>query len=275
MTTTAPTAPTSAEPATPSRWSDLAAFGLLLIVLVAVAYFIAGAATGTGFGEGSLFLVIALVPLLTALAIRRSAAAWPNVLGVVVTLLLVLGGFWLAFGLSFLASPVEFTTALAYVLGVVLSFAGNVLALAHRRRSHAPTAGPRDLRRIVIVTAVALGVAAVISSGVALTTAASVAPAEAAGAVPVTMRGMAFTATEIVVPADEPARLLVDNADPFVHDIVIQELDVDAVLSPGDEVLVELTAPAGTYTVYCTLHADTSVTDPLDAGMATRLVATP
>jgi len=195
------------------------------------------------------------------------------VLGVVVTLVLMLAGIWIAFGLALIASPVEFTTALAFVLGIVFSLAGNTMAFVRRRGRPTPEAASGGLRPVVVGTAAALGVAVIISSAIAVTTGTSVDAADAVGAQAVTMRGMAFTETEIVVPAEEPARLLVSNADPFVHDIVIRELDVDAALSPGDEVIVELTAPAGSYTVYCTLHSDTSVADPAAAGMATRLDA--
>lgn len=268
----APDPSTAPVPAGRPWMADLAAFGLLLTVLVAIVHFVASSLTGTSLEMSGMFLVVALVPLLTAVAIRRGGTG-ANVLGLVVTIVLVLAGFWLAFGLAFIASPIEFTTALAFVLAIVFSLVGNTMAIVHRRRRTSMDRGSSPLRRLVIGTGTTLGIAAIVSSGVAFAGGASVDAAAASGAHEVTMRGMAFEESEIAVAAGGPARLLVHNADPFVHDIVIRELDVEEVLSPGDEVLIEVTAPAGDYTVYCTLHADTSISDPETAGMATRLVA--
>jgi plastocyanin len=86
------------------------------------------------------------------------------------------------------------------------------------------------------------------------------------------MSGFEFVPDVIEVDASDP-RLVVSNSDAFLHDLAVPALDAIVRVTPGSSELLELTGAApGTYVVYCTLHSDTSVDDPDEAGMAATLV---
>lgn len=70
--------------------------------------------------------------------------------------------------------------------------------------------------------------------------------ASAAGAEDVTMKDFAFAEENYELAAGETAQFVVRNADPFVHDFTIPELDVAVDVLPGGEEPVEFTAEPGT-----------------------------
>lgn len=87
------------------------------------------------------------------------------------------------------------------------------------------------------------------------------------------MEEFAFAEGGYAIAAGKPARFLVHNADPVTHTSTIPELGIDQTVLPGSEALVEVTAEAGTYTLYCEPHSDLDEPDPALAGMASSIVA--
>jgi plastocyanin len=201
------------------------------------------------------FLVGALVA--TGL-VWRFDATWSHVVGIVVTLALAVMMFWMIFGLFHPAAFFEFVPSVMFVLGVGLSLFGNVAAIVQKRRGHLEAPADRHWR----LEQVALGLvvlAIVVSGAMTLVGRTSVEAADAAGAVPVDMTNFEFEPDLIEVTGGE--QLLVRNSDPFMHDIAVPALGIDAVaVTPGSEVLVDIPATPGTYVAYCTLHSD--VDDP-------------
>ena len=244
--------------------------GLVLLALAPLAIFAAGAMTGADLGEGMIFLVIGAV-LAVAAGLTVAFGTWSAIVGLVLTVLAALAGFWIAFGLLAPNSPVDFVVGVMFVVGVVLSVTGGVQAIRHRRdRVDALTPGESRAR----VAALGLvGLALVASVAVNLLTRSSVAVADAEGAASIEIGAFEFPSTTTVAAGDDAA-LVVHNGDAFLHDVAIPAGGIDPVtVAPGSETLVDVSSLApGTYTYYCTLHSDTSIADPEEAGMAGTLV---
>lgn len=253
----------------PGAWTQ--ATGLGLLGLTPLAMFAVAAATGSELADLVPFLVIGIVLGAGALA-AAVAGTWAKVLGLVLTVLGALGGFWIAFGLTAPQAPADFVPGTMFVVGVVLSVVGGVQAI-RRRGAPVGTATRGEARArtaAVAITAIAL----VASLGANLLTRTTVSGAAAEGASPVTIRGFEFATSSITVASGDDAQVLVSNSDPFLHDFAMPEQGVAAVaIAPGSQALVDVSGLApGTYTFYCTLHSDTGVADPEEAGMAGTLV---
>lgn len=244
--------------------------GLLTMAVAPLTMFVAGAVTGADLAEGVPFLVIGLV-LVGVAALARGTRTWPTVVGLVVTVLAVLAGFWLAFGLTAIQSPADFVPAVAFVIGVVASLVGGVQALRARQAPVVPTATAGETRtRILALAAVAIALLASVAANLLGRT--TVDATAAADATPVTMGSFVFTTDAVTVPAHAPA-LVVRNSDVFLHDLALPDHGVQVTVPPGSEALVDLSGLApGRYTFYCTLHSDTTDPDPATAGMAGTLV---
>lgn len=83
---------------------------------------------------------------------------------------------------------------------------------------------------------------------------ASVAPAESAAASDiVTMVDVAFQPDRLTIAADTDTTISVPNTGAALHTFVIDDLDIDVEVRPGQTGSVSITAPAGTYTYYCSV----------------------
>lgn len=272
-TTAAAPGPATVAPVARARvaYSLVATTGLLLLGLAPILMVVISALSGVSLGGDAVGVALAIaIPLIAAVLCWRYGA-WSKVVAIAVALLAVGGMFWLAFGLAYPASFGDFVTGMSFVLGVVLTLGGSIAALVQgRRRNLTSTATPAERR--IIIGAVAILAVAVVASGI-MTFLAGRAVASADGT-PVDMADFAFAEGTYTVPAETPTTLTVHNSDGFVHNLAVPGLDVDAVtVMPGADAVVELpAAPAGTYTIYCTLHSDVEQPDPQEAGMAATLV---
>jgi plastocyanin len=74
------------------------------------------------------------------------------------------------------------------------------------------------------------------------------------------MTAFDFEPTPAAVPIG--GRLLIVNADPFVHDFTLSQLGIAFDVGPGSESLLDLSSvAAGTYDYFCSLHSG-SAEDP-------------
>lgn len=239
--------------------------GLTLLGLAPLTMFVVGALAGMDIGEGAPFAVIGLLLIGAGwLAVRYGT--WSKIVGIVLTLLGALGGFWMAFGITHVNSPGDFVPAVLFLSGVGLSLYGGVRAIVRRR-----AVGRDDVRRLRTIAFGLAAVALVASVAANLLTRTTIDPALAAAATEVDMYDFEFVPGSVTVTGD--ATLLVRNRDAFLHDLAIPAVDQKVTVAPGSEALVDLTGiAAGTYTFYCTLHSDTSDADPNTAGMAGQLI---
>jgi len=268
MTTiTAPPATPPADLGNRSPYTRLGVFGLGLIG-TAVTMFIVAALFSKPDDVAFMAPVLIVVILLAGLAWRFGT--WAKVLAIVGCGLAGLAMYWTVFGLAFPASPLDFLPGLLVPIGVVLGIGGNAAAIRHRRE-RVPAAMPMERRIMVGVLAIVL-VAAAISVIAAIVSRATVEPA--AGDVVVEMKAFAFPE---LVEARVGDQLLVHNGDAAMHDFAVPTLGIDLDVLPGNDGVIDLAGVApGTYTVYCTLHSNTSDPEPTTAGMATTLqVAAP
>lgn len=225
------------------------AFGLSLISAALVVVLVLTFLLFEGEDAGILVVIAAVVFAATVL-VRRVDQTWAKALGLVATLL-SLGGFFLAFGVFQLFSPIEFVVGLAYVFGVFLSLGGGISAIRAGRKSGGSARGGR-LRKGV---AVFIGAAAVVSVVGFFLTREAVSDAEAAGATTIGMENFEFVPNSSIVRSD--GKLLIRNSDAFVHDFTLDELGLFVSLGPGSESLLDLNGLAlGTYDYFCSLHTN-------------------
>jgi plastocyanin len=161
--------------------------------------------------------------------------------------------FFLGFGLLHVFSPLEFTVAVAYVMGIGLALVGGIRAiLASRKGSEGPTPTEQRLPKVMVGI---VGAAAVISLFGFIFTRQEVSDADAAGATVIEMTGFEFEPESST--ATTGSKLLITNSDPFVHDFTLEEYGIAEDVGPRGEVLVDLTGVApGTYEYVCSLHFD-------------------
>lgn len=219
-----------------------------LLFVVAVSLVLLGGSDDLVF-----FVIVTSIAIIGTLVVWRFDTLWSRIAGIVATVLVALPTFWLGFGLFTPFSPLEFVVGLAYVLGVVLSLVGGVMAIVAGRRGHVGQTPVEGRLRPVILGV--LGIAAVVSAVGFVATRTTVSEAEASGATPLDMVKFEFDPETSVVPAG--GKLLVTNSDPFAHDFTLEQLDIAVNVGPGSEALIDFAgAPPGTYTYFCSLHSD-------------------
>jgi plastocyanin len=249
----------------------VAVFGLLLLGSAPLLMLITALVSGVSLADDGPFLATGVAIPWLAAALAWRFGAWSKIVAIVVALLVAGAMFWVAFGLFVPGSFGDFVPAMAFVLGFVLTLGGAIAALVQGRRDNVTVTATPAERRILVGAALLLA-AAIVVSGV-LTALAGSAAADVDGT-GVTMADFTFTQGDYTVTAGEPTTFVVHNSDGFVHDFAVPDLDVAPVqVLPGADAVVDVPGAApGTYTIYCTLHSDTSASDPEQAGMAATLV---
>ena len=227
-------------------------FGLVLISAALLVLVILSLLLLDGEDAG-FFGVITAVAVVVTVVVWRFDTVWARILGVVATLGATMTMFWLAFGLFQPFSPIEFVVGLMFLLGVLLSLVGGIMALVSGRRGDAgPTRGETRLRTGVMGL---IGVAALISVVGFFFTRESVSEAEAAGATTLNMVNFEFDPSTSSISSG--GKLLVANTDAFAHDFTLEELDIYVYFGPGSDALVDLSGAApGTYDYICSIHSD-------------------
>jgi plastocyanin len=268
--------PTRRPTSGPSRpvYTRLQVLGLLLIAgtVLAVTGVITLMEPALGGEALAFFGPVAAATLLTAWIAWRSGT-WARILGLVVGVAAAVLLSWTLAALAAVDSVIDFGLGLGVTVGVVLAIGGGGAALLSARRGRLATAATPVEQRIVRGVVAVLGLALAVSATVTLAGRGGVDPGTAQGATSVEMVGFEFHPEEIVVDGAS-ARLLVRNADAFLHDLSIPELGTEVVrVTPGATVTVDLQGAApGTYVVYCTLHSDTATDDPGEDDMTALLV---
>jgi plastocyanin len=225
-------------------------FGLVLLTTATIAAAIVGLLFTEGEGT---FVPNALIAAAVTWIVWRFDRTWATVVGIVGTLAVTLGLFFLAFGVFQVFSPVEFLLGVLLVLGFFISLVAGIMVLVARSRDQAePVTAGSGFRRTVMG---AVGVLAVVSIGGFVLTRSTVSEAEAQGAVPVDMAKFEFEPGDTTVSQGQ--KLLLTNSDPVAHDFTLDEFDVSEYFGPGGDGIVDLgSVPPGTYTYVCSLHTD-------------------
>jgi plastocyanin len=265
----------SAPPAEGSRlrpvFTRIEALGLLLVALAPVVMVGSGLAAGQSLGEEAVFFgaVFAIPAIASALVWRFGT--WARIVGIVAAILAAMGMFWTVFGLSFPASFADFVPGVLVPVGFLMALGGGVAALVQQRRGHLESARTRGETRLLVVAAVVVGLAVVSSAALSFTGRTAV--DASAAAFTTTMSNFEFTEAVYEVAAGQPTAVLVHNADAFAHTFTVPGLGIDEVVLPGREKLVEITAAAGEYVLYCVPHASPDNPSREAGDMAATIVA--
>ena len=237
----------------PSRWARLAALGLFMAALGPLLMLIAGLVWGLDIAEDLLFFVLPIViGSIGAFVVLRFDTTWAKIVGIVAAILTAGPVFWTIFGLFAPNSFFDFVPGLLVIPGAIIAIVGCVAGLVARNRGKAD-ATPADGERKTIRTVLAIvGVLAVGSAVFTFVGKETVDTADADTTIALTD----FEFDKESYTFDGGTKILVRNDDPFLHSFTIDELDVDEVISPGSEVLVEIPDEPGDYVLYCMPHTN-------------------
>ncbi len=85
--------------------------------------------------------------------------------------------------------------------------------------------------------------------------------------VAVELTDMVFRPDTVEIPAERPITLELRNTGGLEHDWSVDELALSPNVRPGQSLVVELSAPAGVYQVYCSLpgHREAGMVGQLEA----------
>lgn len=249
------TIPTDVTMGAKPRWTRLATLGFLfaaaspLILLFAVLVW--GLNTE---GETAFFLILAGIALVAAFIVNRFGT-WAKIVGAVLALLMMAGLWWTAFGLFAPGSFFEFLSGLLLIPGAILALISCIGAIVAKRRGHVTTAAEEGERKAIRTAFVVVGLAAVVSGVMTVTSRSSVGEAEAASAAATArMKDFEFAPVEYSVAGG--STILVRNDDPFFHTFTVDALGIDESLTPGSEKLVTIPSRPGTYVLYCEPHTE-------------------
>lgn len=227
--------------------------GLSLMAGAIVFLIAAAVTTGNDLGEAVFFaLPIGLSALGAFLAWRFGT--WSKAVGIFLALASGLVTFWIAFGLAEPRAFVEFTTATAWTVGLVLAVGGGIAALIHR--TDVRTEASRT-EQLVDRSALGLVVLALIVSLALWMTGRSTVDAAAAEGLPeIGIANFEFDGPATATAVDGQVDLVVRNPDAFVHTFTVDALGVDVTLLPGSSEVVSFAAAAGdTIAYYCKPHS--------------------
>jgi uncharacterized cupredoxin-like copper-binding protein len=87
------------------------------------------------------------------------------------------------------------------------------------------------------------------------------ADAGGSGGVTINATEFAYDPGDFSIPADTATDVTLDNTGVVEHDITVDELDLKIYADPASSTTESVTAPAGTYTFYCSIpgHRDSGM----------------
>lgn len=248
------------------KYTRVAVLGSVLMASAMLLWLAAGLIAGQSMAGEAPFLGGAAAVALIAAGVEWRFGTVGKAVGIALTLLVMVGMFWVAFSLGAPGAFAEFTGAAMFVVGGFTALGFNIAGIV-RRGQVATEALPGEMRAMRIIVGI-VALAMVFSAVMTFTGRSSVDAAAASGASEVTMDSFKFAPATFEATAGEPTKFVVANGDAFVHDFTIDALGINSgLINPGSEKLVEFTAAEpGEYLIRCTLHSGTSQ-DPAEAGV--------
>jgi len=233
-----------------ARWTQLAALGLVMIGLAPFLMLAGALLWGLDVGDEIAFFVpLIIVPWVVAFLVWRFGT-WAKIVAIVVALAGLATLFWTAFGLSYPASFFDFVPGLLVVPGAIIAIVGSIAGMVANRRGHVVAGREGGERRAIVIVVSVIGVLAVVSAVLTVSSRSNVTTTDAAAQVE--MKSFKFDQATYSAPAG--ASVAVRNDDPYTHTFTIDQLGIDMDLGPGDAVVVDLPDQTGTYVLYCKLH---------------------
>jgi uncharacterized cupredoxin-like copper-binding protein len=196
-------------------------------------------------------IIVAITLVIGALFVQRGT--WPYAVG-------VLGG---AFGLVMFAADIpirltapaaffDFTVALFALVGGLVLIAGGIAGFFQSRQPTPRTQATPFERQAVLGVGAALIVLSALSAVLTVANMDTVSAADREGAVIVDMKKTKFVPDEVDARAGT-VKIVVKNRDPFLHTFTLEDHDIDAKVTPGQEKIFEVNLAAGTHGFRCTI----------------------
>lgn len=258
------------EPSAPSeglaRWTRLAVLGLVMVALGPILMIAGAVIWGMSTEDITFFLIPSIVPLVAAFLVWRFGM-WAKIVGAIAAFLAAGMLFWTAFGLAAPQSFFDFMPGLLVIPGGIIAIVGCIGAIVAERRGNVTAeavGGERRALRIVSAVVIAL---AVLSAVVTFAGRSTV----DAGEADTTIVLSDFEFDQESYDFSSGTTILVKNEDAFLHTFTVEEWDVDEVLGPGSETLIEVPDAPGEYIVFCRPHSDPESPDPAGEDMAARV----
>lgn len=251
----------------PARWERMAGLGLLMAGVAPLLMFAAGLIWGLDIADDApFFLIAAAIALVGAFVVLRFRSLWSRIVGLIAALLVALALFWTAFGLFVPGSFFDFVPGLLVIPGAILAITGCIAAMVAAKRGKADLAPADGERKTVRTVLAVVGVLALVSAVFTFLGKGDINEDEA----DTTVTLSDFEFDQDSYSFDGGTTVLVRNDDPFMHTFSVDELDIDEMLTPGNQVLVEIPDEPGDYTLYCQPHTS-DPDDPSDDDMSAEL----
>lgn len=252
----------------PARWTRMAGLGLLMEATAPLLMLLAGVVWGLDVSEDIPFFMIAAgISLVGAFVVLRfSHAIWAKAVGILCALATAAALFWTIFGLFAPGSFFDFVPGLLVIPGMIIAITGCIAGIVAQRRgkaAEAPADGEKKTVRAVVAVIAGL---ALVSAVVTFMGKSTVDEGKADQVV--TLSDFEFDQESYTFAPG--TSVLVRNDDPFLHSFTVEELDIDEMITPGSETLVEIPEEGGEYTLFCQPHTS-DPDDPGDGDMAAEL----
>jgi plastocyanin len=241
----------------------MAGLGLLMAALGPLLMFAAALIWGLDVSEDiPFFLGTAVIGIVGAFVVLRFPAVWARVVGLVAAILVGGALFWTMFGLFAPGSFFDFVPGLLVMPGAILAIVGSIAGIVATNRGKAAASPAEGEKKTVRTVLAVVGVLTVVSAVVTFMGQDDIDASEAD--LTVTLSDFEFDKASYTF---EPgSTVLVKNDDPFLHTFTIEELDIDEVLTPGKDILVEVPEEGGDYVLFCQPHTS-DPEDPSDDDM--------
>ena len=238
-------------------WSSLPVYtrltvvGLLVLVVPAALALIANIIDS--FNNAIPINVVAIiVPPVVAGVVWRYQK-WALVAAVVVALLsLVVNGSVAQYGRNTPSAFFDFVPTVFMLVGFIMVIFGAVGSFLQRKQDDPRTSVTSTEWGTLGVVSVVVLVLSIWSGVATITGGSTVAAEDKIGATDLLMKQVKFLPDRLEIAAESPARMVIDNDDLIIHTFTIEDLDIEHVLGPKDEILVRLPALSpGEYAYTC------------------------
>jgi len=232
-------------------YTRLTVIGLLFLILPPLVMLVPNIIDR--FNEAVIINLVAIVLPLPVAWVVWQHGRWALAVAAVIALLsLLFNGPVATYGLDTPDAFFDFVPSVLVLVGfftVLFGVVGSFL----QRKQESPRTGVSPAERGALAV-VLLGVAALTlwSAVASITGRSSVAAEDKVGAIDMVMKQVRFEPDRVQAPAGATATMVIDNQDLILHTFTIEELDLEYVLGPRDEVLVTLPAlEPGQYPFTC------------------------
>lgn len=231
-------------------WTRVALLGLALPLFFAV---VTAIAILLYEPEAIVFPIVIGVIILVVGSLITFIRPWGLIAGVLVGLFGLMASFdGIDLSLGTPRSYFDFSFPVLILPGAILLLAGSVMGLIQHFKKSTAQSGPpavvMAIKGVLGIVAVLLAMSAVMT----LTMNGSVSAEDKEGATIISAHHSEWNTDALAASASGTTKIVVKNRDPILHTFTVKDLDIDIVVGPGEEKLIEISSPgAGVYGFIC------------------------